>query len=279
MRPISLYTLCVSGPVVSAIVLNFRSPQQTVKCVQELMKQTIADRMEILVVDNHSDDDSIGIFRNRLGKFPAVRILETPDNRGFGEGYDAGIRQARGRFVLINNPDKLLERGALECMVRKMKDDPSIGILAPKLLHADGTVRLSARAFPQLLDVIAKRTILGKIFPHRVRHYLQLDLPLDETRDVEWIAGGCFLTPLQLLRELNGFDPRFFLFFEDIDLCRRVWERGKRVVFFPEARGLDRKRRLSEIHALLMPFKRMGRIHMKSAVKYFWKWRGKPLPR
>jgi GT2 family glycosyltransferase len=94
--------------------------------------------------------------------------------------------------------------------------------------------------------------------------------------EVDWIAGACFMMPRTLFLELGGFDPRFFLFFEDTDLCRRVKQRGKKVVFASSVHALDRKERLSGGGVLELFTKRTARIHLASAVKYFWKWRKSP---
>jgi N-acetylglucosaminyl-diphospho-decaprenol L-rhamnosyltransferase len=261
-------------PLISALVLNYRSPLATVRCVRELANQSMATEMEIIVIDNHSDDDSIGTLRNRLKDIPHVRIVETSKNVGFGAGYGAALRHARGKYLLLNNPDKILEEQGARKLAEVLEKDTSIGIVAPKLMHDDGTVRMSARAFPRPLDVLAKRTFLQKLMPGRVRHYLQMDAALDERRDVDWVAGGCLMMRADLARDIAGFDPRFFLFFEDIDLCRRTWLAGKKVVYEPGVVGWDRKRRLSEMSALRMPFSKLGRAHLASAMKYFWKWRG-----
>lgn len=264
----------MESPLVSAVVLNFQAGLKTVECVRALKKQTIGDEMEIIVIDNHSNDDSVGILRNSLRALPNVRIVETPRNLGFGGGYDTGIREARGVFLLINNPEKKLEPGAVEKMIAKMEHDPGIGILAPKLHHEDGSIRLSARSFPRPLDVFIKRTFLHRFFPARMRRYLALDQSTEAERDVDWVVGGCFLIRRDFYKQIGGFDHRYFLFFEDIDLCRTCWNAGKRVVYFPEARGLDRKRRLSEMNVFAMLFKKTGRAHIASALRYFWKWKG-----
>lgn len=265
-------------PLISALVLNFRSPIAAVRCVRELSKQSIADQMEIIVIDNHSDDDSIGTLRNRLKNIPHVRIIETPKNMGFGAGYGAALRHARGNYLLLNNPDKILEENGAKRLADVLEQDPAIGIVAPKLMHDDGTVRMSARAFPRPLDVLAKRTFLAKLMSGRVRRYMQMDAPSDERREVDWVAGGCLMMRADVARDIEGFDPRFFLFFEDIDLCRRVWLAGKKVVYEPAVMGWDRKRRLSEMSALRMPFSKLGRAHLASAMRYFWKWKGSELP-
>lgn len=273
-------------PLVSAIVLNYRTPQHAVRCVQALLKQAMSpelwaqssklkaqDLLEVIVVDNHSQDDSIGVLHNRLARFPTVRIVESADNRGFARGNNLGTRFATGRYLLIINPDNELLPGSLEQMVHTMEADPSIGLLAPMLLHEDGSVRHSVRTFPSIADVLIKRTILQKLCQARLAKYLQLEEDPTRQRDVDWVVGACMLIRADTYHELKGLDERFFLFFEDMDLCRRLRQVGKRVVYFPQARAADRKHRLSEGSVLTLPFKRAGRAHVKSAVKYFWKWR------
>lgn len=265
----------MEDPLISVIVLNFRSPQPTVECVLALLEQSAVDQMEVIVVDNHSEDDSIGVLRNRLGGFERVRIIESSRNGGFGRGCNLGIHHARGRFLLINNPDKRLQKDGVEKLMEKMKSDPSIGILAPKLLHGDGTRRHSARAYPRPIDVVIKRTFLRHLFPKRLEHYLQLRENPDNERETDWIVGGVFTIRRELFRELQGFDDRFFLFFEDTDLCRRCRELKRRIVYYPHVVAYDRKQRLSDGGVWKLLSTRVGRAHIASGIRYFSKWGAK----
>lgn len=260
-------------PLVSVLILSTRSGKQAVACARAMLAQTIAGQLEVIIIDNHSEDDSIGILRTAFQDEPRVRIVETPRNLGFGRGYATGARIARGQYLLINNPVKMPPPDAIERMVAKMEAEPDIGILSPKLLFPSGIARLSPRAFPSPLDVIARRTILGRFLPHRLSRYLQSDVSPDTERDVDWIAGGCMMLRRSFFEQLGGFDHRFFLFFEDIDLCRRCWEAHKRVTYFPSVVVGDRQRRLSEGGVFSLLCTRVGRAHLLSAVKYFWKWR------
>ncbi|MBI3332369.1 glycosyltransferase family 2 protein [Candidatus Peregrinibacteria bacterium] len=264
---------------VSAIILNYRSPRDTLGCIRALLAQTIADRIEIIVVDNHSDDESIGWIRNQFKGNAKVKIVESAMNRGYGQGNELGIRGARGKYFLIINPDNQLEPTGLEKMVAKMENDPGIGILAPKLVHPDGTIRPSFRKFPSMPDVFIKRTFLITFFPERVDRYLEKETDSSVTRDVDWVVGACFLIRKDFFQALGGFDPHFFLFFEDMDLCRRTWTAGKRVVYFPDVVAGDRKGRLSEGGILSLFTKKTVRIHLKSALWYFWKWKGLRVPK
>lgn len=262
----------MSNPLVSVLILNYRNPVATVACVQKFLEQTIFDRIEILVVDNHSDDESVGVLRNSLGHHPQVRIIETPGNHGFGFGYNTGAHYSSGKYLLINNPDKTMPSDGVERLLASIESDSSIGIIAPKLLHGDGTHRLSIRRFPHILDILSRRSILGKVCPHSLKRYLMMDRNMNETQEVDWVVGGCFMIPRALFLELQGFDERFFLFFEDTDLCRRVGNAGKKVLYDPSVVVQDKKRRLSGQSFLDLFFKKTGRIHISSALKYFWKW-------
>lgn len=263
----------MNKPLVSVIVLNYRSPQTTVKCVHDLQEQSVSGQMEILVVDNHSEDDSIGVLRNRCSEFENVRIIETSRNDGFATGYNAGTFHAQGEFVLINNPSKSLQKDGVSLLMKKMQSDPSLGIIAPKLIHPDGTRRHSNREFPRFADILARRSFLGKVFPGLLKRYLMLDVDFDKEQEVDWVIGGCFMIRRDVFEELGGFDERFFLFFEDTDLCRRCREYGKKVVYFPSVVAVDKKHRLSGEHFKDLLLKKTGRIHIISALKYFWKWR------
>jgi len=263
-------------PKVSAIVLTYRSPKDTLACVRALLGQTLGDALEVIVVDNHSDTDSIGILRTQLSKDPRIRLVETKRNLGYGKGNNFGVRYATGEYLLIINPDNMMPPEALQKLVEKMEKDPTIGILAPKLVFPIGTVRDSARAFPSFFDVFIKRTALRYLFPRRLAAYTRSAAPADQTspQDMDWIAGACLLLRRSFYNELQGFDPRFFLFFEDIDLCRRTWAAGKRVVYDPTITVADREHRLSEGGVLTLLTKKTVRWHLASAVKYFWKWKG-----
>jgi len=261
-------------PLLSIIVHNYRTPQDTASCVEGLQRQTLNDRTEIIAVDSHSDDDSIGVMRNRLSAYPNVRIVDAPGHLGFGRGNNYGARYASGEYILILNPDTQPEHDALERLVGYLEEDESIGIIAPRLVFPDGTVRDSYRTFPSLPDMIVKRTFLRHIFRKRLAHFLQYEQDPTTVRDVDWVVGAFMLMKRDLFTALGGFDERFFLFLEDTDLCRRCWQMQKRVVFRGDVRANDGKQRLSGDTFLSILTKRTGRIHIVSAIKYFWKWRG-----
>jgi len=257
---------------VTVVVLNYRSPQAAVTCVRALLRQTMSDALEILLVDNHSQDDSIGVLRVHFSREARVRIIEVPLNLGYGGGNNYAIRQARGEYLFIINPDNELPPDGLQKLVAALEADSSIGILAPRLEYDDGSARDSHRAFPTPFDVLIKRTFLRHIFRRRLSRYLRHDRDARAVQETDWVHGACFLMRREFFEQLGGFDERYFLFFEDTDLCRRVWQAGKRVVYYPLVTARDSKVRLSEGGFFSLFTRKTNRAHVVSAFKYFWKW-------
>ncbi|MSR68055.1 glycosyltransferase family 2 protein [Candidatus Peribacteria bacterium] len=259
-------------PLVTALVLNYRSPRDTIRCVEALLAQTIASELEILIIDNHSDDESIGWIRSRYQNTPDVRMIEERDNTGYGCGNNAGLTFVDSEFLLIINPDNTMPSDGMERMLLSLRNHPDAGIVGPALVHPDGTVRPSARQFPKMIDLLQKR-----LFPDAWQtNYAEWVRSVEKQQEVEvdWLVGACLLMRTELFRSLRGFDPRFFLFFEDIDLCRRIHLLGKKVLYLPHVRVLDRKHRLSGSSMLSLLRRKTTWIHFASALKYFWKWHG-----
>jgi N-acetylglucosaminyl-diphospho-decaprenol L-rhamnosyltransferase len=269
------------SPLVSTIVLfhNARSASEAISCVKALMEQTIAHRIEVILVDNGAPEDAVHSLRSLLGRGHAISIVRAQGNIGYGKGNNLGAERARGEYILIINPDNRLETDALEKMVHFLQKNPHVGIVGPQLVFPDGSIRDSYRTFPTITDVLIKRTPLRFFFRERMKQYLQWDADPHETRAVDWMCGACLLMKRYIFEGLGGFDRRYFLFFEDIDLCRSTWERGLRVIYLPSAKAFDQEMRLSSGGIFSFFYKKTVRIHVVSAIKYFWKWRGKKLPR
>lgn len=297
-------------PLVSAIVLfhDERSAKEAEECIKSLQKQTIADQIEIIVVDNGAKTQRIQTTKEdiinsemqrgfgyprpstssgqaRAGNrtcatvdqsFPKqIQCINSEKNLGYGKGNNLGATKANGTYILIINPDNRMEASSLEKMVQFLEQHSDVGIVGPQLVFPDGTIRDSFRTFPTLTDLLIKRTPLRFIFKKRMKRYLQWDVDRTVRRDVDWMCGACLLLRKSLYQELEGFDERFFLFFEDCDLCRRCWKRNLRVVYFPEANVYDNQLRLSAGGIFSIFTKKTVRVHVASAIKYFWKWRNK----
>lgn len=270
------YSEHMSRPLVSAIVLNYRSPRDTHQCVTALLAQSMADKLEVLIVDNHSDDESIGWLRARWNGKPGVKIVETNRNIGYGRGNNAAFRHVEGEYVLIVNPDNTLPPDALQKMLDVLRTEKNAGIVGPGLVYSNGSFRPSARPFPSIADLFRKR-LFGQKW--QAAYDASMATKRHDVQPVDWLVGACLLLKSDFYTQLQGFDDRYFLFFEDIDLCRRCWNAGKRVLYAPNIHVLDRRQRLSGSNMLSLLTRKTTRIHAFSALQYFWKWKGAATPK
>jgi GT2 family glycosyltransferase len=267
-------------PLVSIVTLFHKKSyaEEALRCVNSLRSQTIVDQIEIIAVNNASPDISDEELVQMFQPNEKLKLVHAKGNLGYGRANNLGAREATGEFVMIINPDNRLDPNALELMVQYLNEHADTGLVGAKLVFPDGTVRDSYRTFPNPFDLIIKRTPLKYVFKKRLRAYLQWDQDPHQTRTVDWVSGACFLMKRSLFEELGGFDERYFLFLEDCDLCRRVWEKNLKIVYLAEAIAHDQKDRLSAGGVLSFFTKKTVRIHVASAIKYFWKWKGKQVP-
>jgi hypothetical protein len=190
-------------------------------------------QVETIVVDNGSRDGSIKMIRE---SFPDVHLIANQDNRGFPAANNQGIDVARGRYILLLNPDTEVLDGALATLVAFADTQPDAAIVGPQLLNPDGTVQSSRRRFPTLLTAVFESTWLEPWAPRRLlEHYHVSDRPDDVIQDVDWITGAAMLARREAIEEVGLLDEGFFMYSEELDWCRRFREAGWRVVYLPTA--------------------------------------------
>lgn len=264
----------------SCIIVNWNLKYLSRLCIEALKRSQTDFPFEIIVVDNDSHDESLQ-YLEEMHKKGDITLVHAGANLGYGKGNNLGARYAKGQYILILNPDVSVEPDTLKKMVDYMDINKDIGLLGPQLFFFNGQIQDSCRKFMRPMDLVIKRTPLTrfKMLKKRVDEYLMADYDHVRTQDVDLVTGACIMMPRALFNELNGFDERYFLFMEDADLCRRVWLSGKRVVYCPEARALHYHKRLSGGNVLWLIRQRVFWIHLNSALKYFWKWKGQGNPR
>src|SRR3989339_35384 len=218
----------------SVIILNWKVRELLRRCLASIFEQTAGLSFEVIVVDNNSGDGSAEMVRR---EFPQVRLIENSSNVGFAAGNNPGIAAAKGEFILLLNPDTELRGNALFGMVRVMRDQPDLGVLGPRLLNPDGSLQESVRAFPGLVDQAMIMLKLHRLFPDcaSLRRYLCADFDYSVTADVDQVMGAAFLTRRSVLDQIGSLDEDYFIWFEEVDFCRRVQMAGLRVGYTPEA--------------------------------------------
>jgi len=260
------------------IIVHYNQRQLLLRCLRALRAATKPERTIVTVIDNASSpplDDKMEQQLQEAFGAGELRVIRNKKNIGFGAACNQGFRSMESEYYCILNPDVEVGQHTLTELLRHQQEQKGVGIVGPRLVYPDGTVQDSYRRFPRLVDQIIKRTPLRtlRLLRPRVRAYLMWDKDKDRTESVDWIVGACWMVRNEALRQTGTFDERFFLFYEDVDLCRRMREKGWKVVYHPAAQALHRHERLSAGGFLSIFTKKTLRIHLISALKYFWKWR------
>lgn len=250
----------------SICVVNYHSCDQIAQLLSSLCAYRPTCLYEVVIVNN-SPQEKLKVLVDDYGDF--VRIIEARENLGFGKAQNIAVQHAKGDYVLFCNPDIEVQDGGLRKLLAFADSKKRFGVAGPRLEYAEGGVQSSARTFPGLLDLLVSRLQLTK--SKRYQRYLMTKRRFLHPTEVDWMVGAVLLVQRERFLKLGGFDERFFLFFEDTDLCRRFHEAGYGVWYVPDSIFFHSRDRLSERGFWV--FKKVFWIHLSSALKYFWKWR------
>jgi GT2 family glycosyltransferase len=224
--------------------------------------------VEEIIADNASADNTVEIIEKQ---FPEVRLLKNSANLGFGAANNAAAKLATGEFLLFLNPDMRVEQGSLDSIVQWMKKNPQVGLAGCKLIDEHGKPNLSAqpRRFPTIWSQLAIIFKLPHVFPHINDHYLFRDFNPNVEQEVDSVQGSFMIMRREVYEKLGRvFDPRYFVWFEDVDLCREVKKMGLKVIYTPI---------ISCVDFIGQSFKKRNTLwkqkqFIKSMLQYFWKW-------
>lgn len=220
--------------LLSVVIVTHNSEQFLEGCLSSVQSQVVTDPFEVIVVDNASEDGSRKLL---LEKFDQVTLIKHATNRGFAAANNDGIQAVSGKFVLLLNVDTIVAPGAFQAMVSHLLADHRIGALGPKILNRDGSLQRTGVSFPSLWSVLSESLFLDILFPtSRLfgRHRRLFDSP-DSIHDVDYLQGSCLLLRKEALDECGVLDEKFFMYFEENDLCRRMKNNGWVVRYIPDA--------------------------------------------
>jgi len=258
---------------ITIVIVNYKNKGLTLNCIQSIEAADFGDlKHEIIVVDNHSEDNIAQILS---WQHPDVLCIQNKRNTGMGAGNNAGLKRARGHYVLIMNPDTLAFPDTFTKLHEFMEENPTVGVAGPKQFNPDKTIQDSAYRWHNLITPLLRRTFLGRFgfAKRKIKHFLLRDYDREKPRDVDWLLGSCLFIRAKALADVGLFDQRFFLYFEDTDLCRRFWEKHWRVVYFPEAHIIHNHDRASARQPWYKFFLHpASRHHLRSWWRYILKW-------
>lgn len=220
---------------------------------------------EVFVVDNNSEDGSVEMVKKY---YPRVKIIANRENLGFAKANNQAIKLASGRYVLLLNPDMRVFDDTLSNMFSWMNAHERAWVAGCRLLDESARIIRQVRRFPALTDQLAIILKIPHIFPSVLDKYLRTDFDYSKSASVDSIRGGFFMIRKQVIKKIGPLDERFFLWFEEVDYCRRVKEAGGEVWYMPTAECID---------LMGQSFKQVNlavkqKYFRDSMLKYFKKW-------
>lgn len=254
---------------INPVIVNYRTPDLTLKCVESIVQMGVASPEDIIVVDNASRDDSAERLAREL---TGVQLICAENNGGFSAGINHGAKAASREFLMVLNPDTYFIDNSISKALAVFDENADVGLAGLNLIYPDGSRQFSARRFYSMLDIVGRRIPLGHYWPLRTRMERHLMVSAWETGqpfDADWVMGTGFLVRRDLFEHIGRMDESYFLYMEDVDLCARVWGAGCRVVCVPAARLVHDHQRSSKAG----PFSWAGRMHLQSLSVFRRKYR------
>lgn len=227
---------------VSVVIVSFNVADLLITAIGSVLEDLERAKVtgEVIVVDNASADGSVATVRER---FLDVRVIANTTNVGFGRAANQGMLAARGEVVVVLNPDASVQPGFFTATQEFLAQEPHIGLLGPHVVHADGTTQPSCRRSYSLASALLESTPLQWWFGETpdLRRFYCRDLDETQAARVDWVEGACLIARREVLQAVGGFDPRYFMYFEETDWCGRIKAAGWDVAFFPGAQVLHHR--------------------------------------
>lgn len=217
-------------PDVSVVIVNYNTAHLLVDMWSALMASKSNLSLEIVIVDNASRDDSVRLLRSDA-RFALARLIVNETNIGFGRANNQGLQYTTGRHILLLNTDAFVSADTLPKTVDYIDAHPECGVLGVRLVGRDGSVQPSCRYFPTPANLFLWRTGLYRLFP-RARMVDDMQWDHAAPRKCDWVPGCYLLIRREVIDAVGLFDPRYFLYSEEVDFCRRVKSAGWEISFF-----------------------------------------------
>jgi len=220
--------------MIDIVIVNYKSTDYLLKCLKSVYDSIRDIPVRVFVQDNDSRN---GVDRISIA-FPKVNLTKNIFNIGFGKAVNKCIKQGTAPYVLMLNPDTIIKDGFFESILQYIENNPDIGIVGPKVLNTDGSLQGSARAFLKpWMAFFGRNSFLTRWFPNnRISRRCILSTGSDGVTpmSVDWVSGACMLVRRKAIDDVGLLDEQFFMYWEDADWCKRMREKGWKVVYFPK---------------------------------------------
>lgn len=265
-----VYTLCI-------VIVNYRTPQLTIDCLESLFPEMKnLPSTKVVVVDNNSADDSVSLIQNAIASNnwqDWILLISSPVNGGFSYGNNLGIKAVTANNYLLLNSDTIVRNGAVQALLSALEKYPQAGIISPRLEWLDETPQISCfRDRSPINELInaAKTSFITKILN-------EYDVPLpvsNQVMEVEWTSFACVLIRKEIIDKIGLMDENYFMYFDDIDYCRRTRELGWQIIHYPFARVVHLRGGSGSVKQDIATHKRPPAYLYASRSRYFAKFYG-----
>ena len=217
----------------SIAIVSYNTRALLLDCLRSVFESTHTMRFEVIVVDNNSTDDTVEAVRT---EYPTVRIIVNQENRGFSQGANQALAVSSGRYLLLLNSDTRVKNQALDRMVACLDGEPTIGAVGCQQWTGDSQLYQSCFHFPSVYDHLIHAAVFRQLAP-AWQEALASEQAIDcaQSQDVDWINGACLMVRRDLLKSCGGLDEGYFMYFEDVELCRVFRRRGYRIRHLADA--------------------------------------------
>lgn len=257
----------------SIIIVNYATPQLCNDCFGSVYSNYPNSIVKTLVVDNKSPDNSIDLisdYLNRNNLNDSVGLIANDENAGFSSGNNIGIKASSSEFVLLLNSDTIVRPGAIDLLVKTLQDNPQMGMASPRLEWPDGSPQESCFRFHRPINELIRSAATGPI----TRLFKRYEVPLRVSGKIlypEWTSFACVLIRRQVFEDIGLLDEEFFMYFEDVDFCKRAREAGWGIIHNPEAHVVHLRGGSSPVKSQTAKKKRLPRYFYESRSRYYHK--------
>lgn len=218
----------------SIIIVSWNVREDLLRCIRSIEENKPSCTFEVIIVDNASTDGTVDIIQKH---FSEISLIINNDNRGFAAANNQALKKSQSKYILFLGPDTIIHPKSLDILVEFMDSNEDAGACGPKLLNADGSTQDSVRRFPSFRGALHRHTAFKfvGIFKGEYRKWLMYDFKNDKQRDVDQVMGAALMIRRSVTEQVGVMDERFFMYYEEVDLCYRTKQASWRIVYIPEA--------------------------------------------
>lgn len=256
--------------ILSIIIVTWNSLNEIDGCIDSIIENTKDLNYEIIIIDNNSSDNTKKFLEEAAGKkFHRLKVILNTENKGYTVACNQGIMASEGENLLFLNPDTKIKSNSIKLLLDKLLTSEQTGAAAPQLLNEDLTIQKSCRTFPDYFDMFCEFALLSYIFPDSIlfSNWKMNYFGHDEERKVEQPMAAALMVKKKVLNEIDNFDERFKMFFNDVDLCRKIHDKGYSIVFYPGSKIIHEKG-----VSIYKDRERMIRVWNEDCLSYFKKY-------